>query len=93
MKGVVNLRYTVDGKRFDAAIDYGKVLHYYPGDVSTTLPVELYCLDRTDWDIHMMFIPQNSKDGAFVEMDDIIKETRDWMGALLNDDNENVEEQ
>ena len=92
MKGVVNLRYTIDGKHFDAAIDYGKVLHHYPGNVTKTLPVKLYCLDMPDWDIHMMFIPQKKEDYAVLEMDEIIKETKEWMGAILNNDNNNVEE-
>lgn len=85
MMGIVNLRYEVDNLRFDAAIDYSKCLHVYPGDTENFLPIELYCLDK-DWDIHMMFIKQNHPQQAVVSFEDILNETKEWMEDMSEED-------
>ena len=92
---VVNIRYTVDGLRFDAAIDCDWQLHAYDVDPETKkkrVPIELYCFDHTDWDIRMLYQELNNdqptRPGEYhilhteVEWEGIIKETRKWIEEM-----------
>lgn len=60
MSRIVNLRFSVRGLSFDAAIDCDWKLHCYSefSQVSrkNIVPIELYCLDMPDWDIKMLFL-------------------------------------
>ena len=76
MKGVVNIRYNVNGLNFDAAVDYGYILHPYTYGQSIMLPVELYCLDH-DWDIVMLYFAN-----GVVEWDKIIERTCQWIKEM-----------
>jgi len=56
---IINVRYTVDGLRFDAAIDPDWQLHAYR-EMSVTekkkeIPIEIYCFDYPEWDILMLY--------------------------------------
>lgn len=89
---IVNIRYTVKGLRFDAAVDCDWVLHCYgfgeekPKDET---PIELYCFDRPEWDIRMMYHKERNdqqkacNEGcylhSFIDFQAILKETRKWI--------------
>ena len=85
---VVNIRYKVKGLHFDAAVDCDWGLHAYSAEKNVT-PIELYCLDRPEWDIRMMYHKErNDQQGAFsdglilhssVDFQEILKETRKWI--------------
>lgn len=75
---VINLRYTCGGMHFDAAIDYGHILHSYTSAQENYLPIELYNLDRPDWDICMLYIPK----GRPVELKDILDKTNAWCNEM-----------
>lgn len=77
MMGIVNIRYTVDGLHFDVAIDYGHVLHAYTPGQRQMLPVELYCLDHTEWDITMLYFAN-----GVVEWDKVIEGTKEWINEM-----------
>ena len=102
-KRVVNLRYMVNGLYFDAAVDCDWCLHCY--DLKEELykqnktPIELYCFDKPEWDIRMMYYvePNNpnsndqQKDTYFggiyntcANLDEIIKETKAWIKEMEN---------
>lgn len=80
MQGIVNVRYTVGSLHFDAAIDYGHVLHPYTYGQSQMLPVELYCLDHEDWDIEMMFFA----DGV-VDWNKVVERTTQWVNEMIEE--------
>ena len=85
---IVNIQYKVKGLRFDAAVDCDWRLHAYSAEKNVT-PIELYCLDRPEWDIRMMFHKEcNDQQGvfcdglvlhSFVDFQEILKETRKWI--------------
>ena len=92
---VVNVRYTVDGLRFDAAIDCNWQLHCYgesPEEMKEKVPIELYCFDHTEWDIRMLYQElkndQPTRPGEYymlhteVEWEGIIEETRKWIEEM-----------
>ena len=92
---VVNVRYTVDGLRFDAAIDCNWQLHCYgesPAEKNIRVPIELYCFDHTEWDIRMLYQElkndQPTRPGEYymlhteVEWEGIIEETRKWIEEM-----------
>lgn len=92
---VVNIRYTVAGLHFDAAIDCNWQLHAYgvcPSEKNKRVPIELYCFDHIDWDIRMMYQDLNNdqptKPGEFcmqhteVDWKGIIKETEKWIEEM-----------
>ena len=100
-KRVVNLRYMVDGLHFDAAIDCDWTLHCYEledkrNDVT---PIELYCFDKPEWDIRMMFHkePQGRRTNdqqrdaysggiynTCANFDEILAETKAWIKEMTN---------
>lgn len=75
MKGIENVRYEVGGYHFDAALDYGKVLHAYPfpEEDDDCLPVELFNLDKPDWDIRMLYAKRP------LNWNEVIEETKKWI--------------
>lgn len=91
---VVNLRYTCDGLRFDAAIDCDWSLHAYGDEVNEAVtPIELYCCDRVEWDIRMVYYVehndvQDSSHRCFLQtcadMDFIMQETRKWIAEMAD---------
>lgn len=93
---VVNIRYTVDGLRFDAAIDCDWQLHAYresPEVMKKRVPIELYCFDHTEWDIRMLYQElkndQPIRPGEYyilhteVNWEEIIEETKKWIEEEL----------
>lgn len=89
---IVNLRYTLDGLRFDAAIDCDWTMHIYNNVKSNTTPIELYCFDHPEWDIHMMYYEEKNEQqkelhcdvreitlSTCVDMDKILEETQKWI--------------
>ena len=81
---IINIRYEVRGLHFDVAVDYGKCLHAYTSAQNLMLPLELYCFDKPDWDIRMMFIPSNK--GQIFEWAEVIKETEEWIDLMKEDE-------
>lgn len=82
MLGIINLRYEFNGMHFDAAIDYGRILHSYTFAQQKMLPIELYNLDRPEWDIQMMFVEEYSA----VELKDILDATSEWCINMSGED-------
>lgn len=76
MDGIVNVRYTVGGLHFDAALDYGRILHSYTYAQRQMFPVELYCLDREEWDIRMLYFEEQ------VDWDVVVKNTEAWIKEM-----------
>lgn len=76
---IVNIRYKLCGLNFDAAIDYGHILHDYNDDERKQIPIELYCFDRPEWDVVVTF--QGGQTDNFVEIgfDKVIQETEAWV--------------
>lgn len=85
---IVNIRYKVKGLHFDAAVDCDWALHCYDAEKNVT-PIELYCLDRPEWDVRMIYhTERNDQQGAFcdglilhssIDFQEILKETRKWI--------------
>ena len=94
---IVNLRYTVNGLHFDAAIDCDWQLHAYGEDPETKkkrVPIELYCFDHTEWDIRVFFQEHNNNQingkgpamlNTEVELKEIIKETEKWIEEMTEE--------
>jgi len=87
---VINVRYTVAGLHFDAAIDCDWQLHAYgesPEVMKKRVPIELYCFDHTEWDIRMLYqeLPNDQHEPGYfmqhteVDWEGIIKETEKWI--------------
>lgn len=93
---IVNVRYTVDGLHFDAAIDCNWQLHAYgesPEVMKKKVPIELYCFDHQDWDIRMLYqdLPNDQPtrfNGEYfmqhteVNWEEIIGETKKWIEEM-----------
>lgn len=86
---LVNIRYTVDNLRFDAAVDINWELHAYADsnyeeeNWKTTTAIEIYCLDNKDWDIKMIYQEQhNSESHTFVDFENLIEETKKWIKEM-----------
>lgn len=84
---IVNIRYEIDGYHFDAAVDVDLMLHAYDTafemDWEKCTAIELYNLDRRDWDIKMIYQDmKNSKTHTFVDMNNIIEETKKWIEKM-----------
>lgn len=89
---VVNIRYKVNGLRFDAAVDCDWQMHIYGFGKDTPkdeTPIELYCFDHKEWDVRMMYHKERNDqqdtyiDGlvlhSLVDFQEILKETRKWI--------------
>jgi hypothetical protein len=78
------------GLHFDAAIDCDWTLHCYDEIEHNVTPIELYCFDRPEWDIRMMYHKERNdqqtyKDGLFctcANMDAIKAEARKWVREM-----------
>lgn len=92
---IVNVRYTVAGLHFDAAIDCNWQLHCYgesPEEMKEKVPIELYCFDHTEWDIRMLYQDlkndQPERPGEYyilhteVNWEGIIEETKKWIEEM-----------
>ena len=99
---ITNIKYTVDGMLFDAAVDWNWQLHCYSSEEfeidrhNGVLPIELYNCSKREWDIKMIY-QENRKGG--VNFDFILKETQEWIeeqrkeeaiNFLENEENENL---
>lgn len=94
---VINVRYTVNGLHFDAAIDCNWQLHAYgesPEVMKKRVPIELFCFDHTEWDIRMLYqdLPNHQPtriNGEYfmqhteVQWEGIIEETKKWIEEEL----------
>lgn len=86
---VVNIKFAVDGFKFDAAIDCEWSLHDYDWIEKSDkiVPVELYCYNHPEWDIYMLYLSghndQSSVNGflihTIVDINDIIEGARKWI--------------
>jgi hypothetical protein len=76
---ITNIKYTVDGMLFDAAVDWDWNMHLYELEQKkeNVLPIELYNCNK-DWDIHMIY--QNGR--SSVDFDNIIKQTKEWIKEM-----------
>lgn len=89
---VVNLKYTVGGLKFDAAIDCDWCLHDYGGKEEGEVPIEIYCLDRKDWDVRVFFQHLGNDLNGYgvyytaVDLEDIIKKTKEWIKDMREDE-------
>ena len=93
-KRIVNCRFVCCGLHFDAAIDCDWEMHCYDQteeEKRNTTPIELYCFDRPEWDIRMMYHKErNDQQGAnygltycsCVDIDAIKKEARKWVREM-----------
>ena len=92
-KRIVNCRFICCGLHFDAAIDCDWELHYYnqtEEEKRGTTPIELYCFDKPEWDICMIY--QKNENGqnksvyainrTIVDWDNLMKETRKWVREM-----------
>ena len=92
-----NIRYKINGYTFDAAVDICWQLHSYANymnlkDVQDCTAIEIYNLDKPEWDIKMIY-QKNSKNiidfskirqqyeviRTFVDFNNIIEETKKWI--------------
>lgn len=85
--GVMNYRFEINGMHFDAAIDFGCLLHPYTEETMKMLPVELYNLDL-DWDIKMSYF-----DDSFREIENqellfasIEEDAEEWCKSWIKED-------
>lgn len=94
-KRIVNCRFVCCGLHFDAAIDCDWDMHCYDqtGDERRdTTPIELYCFDKPEWDIRMMYHKERNDQqndvaygGIFntcADMDEIKAEARKWVREM-----------
>ena len=86
---LVNIRYTVDNLKFDAAVDINWELHAYANsnyeeeNWKSTTAIEIYCLDNKDWDIKMIYQEShNSESHTFVDFENLIEETKKWIKEM-----------
>ena len=98
---VINVRYTVDGLHFDAAIDCNWQLHCYgesPDVMNKRVPIELYCFSHQEWGIRMLYrdlhndqptrLNEEYLQHTEVEWEGIIEETRKWIEEMTGQINE-----
>jgi hypothetical protein len=89
-KRIVNLRFKVCGLHFDAAIDCDWELHCYKEIEHNVTPIELYCFDKPEWDIRMVYQEkrndqrkeQHAINHTEVDWDNLLKETRKWVREM-----------
>lgn len=86
---LVNIRYTVDNLRFDAAVDINWELHAYADsnyeeeNWKTTTAIEIYCLDNRNWDIKMIYQKSyNSESHTVVDFENLVEETKKWIKEM-----------
>ena len=86
---LVNIRYTVDNLKFDAAVDINWELHAYDDfnyeqeNWSRTTAIEIYCLDNREWDIKMIYQKtHNSESHTVVDFENLIEETKKWIEEM-----------
>lgn len=80
---ITNIKYTVNGMLFDAAVDWDWNLHLYElftEKKEDVLPIELYNCDVPEWGISMVY--QNGR--SSVDFDDIVKHTKEWIKEMMD---------
>lgn len=96
-KRVVNCRFICCGLHFDAAVDCDWDLHYYDQSEEerrNVTPIELYCFDKPEWDIRMMYHKEKNDAqrtgerldvivSTCVDIDAIKKEARKWVREMV----------
>ena len=92
-KRIVNCRFICCGLHFDAAIDCDWELHCYEEEEkrNDVTPIELYCFDKPEWDVRMMFHKERNEQqranngfmySSCVDIDAIKKEARQWVREM-----------
>jgi hypothetical protein len=89
-KRIVNIRFMCCGLRFDAAIDCDWELHCYKEIEHNVTPIELYCFDKPEWDIRMMYLNERNDQQTYqlglfytcADMDKIKAEARKWVREM-----------
>ena len=86
---IVNINFKLNGLNFDAAVDVNWEMHAYDKEQyeeenwSKTTAIELYCFDKPDWDIKMIYQnKKNSTTHTVVDFDNIIEETKEWIKQM-----------
>ena len=89
---IVNINFKLNGLNFDAAIDINWEMHAYDEEQyeeenwSKNTAIELYCFDKPDWDIKMIYQTLNNRKNStthtIVNFDNIIKETKKWIKQM-----------
>ena len=96
MARIVNIKYKCCGLYFDAAIDCDWDMHGYGASKSENeVAIELYCIDRREWDVHMVYQQgrndQNNMPYVInhtdVDWENLMKETRKWVKAMRKHNN------
>lgn len=90
MARIVNIKYRCCGYNFDAAVDCDWTLHCYDETSDDVTPLELYNMDKPEWDIRMIYQGAKNdqyKNGEYlnhtnVNWDNLIKETRKWVREM-----------
>ena len=78
---ITNIKYTVNGMLFDAAVDWDWNIHCYElftEKKENALPIELFNCDIPEWDIRIVY--QNGR--SDVDFDNIIKQTKEWIKEM-----------
>ena len=81
---LANLRYSVDGMEFDAAIDIHRILHAYDDSMpENVVPVEIYCNSHPEWDIWVFYSECPGTNGFVnaVSLSEILRETHEFIDA------------
>lgn len=79
---IVNIRYRCCGLSFDAAVDCDYQLHDYDDDERKTIPIELYCFNKPEWDVRVIFQDGRNDSHTEVNWPHIINETRKWVREM-----------
>ena len=86
---IVNINFILNGLHFDAAVDVNWEMHAYDEERyeeenwSKTTAIELYCFDKPDWDIKMIYQnKKNSTTHTVVDFDNIIEEIKEWIKQM-----------
>ena len=80
---LANLKYSVDGMEFDAAIDIHRILHAYNDMPKNVVPVEIYCISHSEWDI-WVFYSEHPETNGFVNavyLKEILRENHEFIDA------------
>ena len=104
MSRIVNLRFSVGGLSFDAAIDCDWTLHCYSESPQVLrgniVPVELYCFDYPEWDIKMLFLKgDNDRQSSeycllhtSCEFSEIMEGAKEWITEMAEKEIKEEEE-
>ena len=80
---LINIRYTAEGYRFDAAVDINYCLHAYVDTDSEkmyTIPIELYNFDKPEWDIKVIYLTKED----FANQEDLVGPINELDNAICH---------